>query len=162
MVDGYAPLIFLLRDPESNVIRAASVPDSAFMEEDGFPHALSCRGEKFDRRPNTITFWDHLSRDGRTDSPTLGIRLYLMRPNDDVLLHAPFCTAEPGNVSVAHDLVYDIRLADSDVELNSDSAQAFGSLYYSAASDTILALAGWGDVHYSFPIDSRALTPLTA
>ncbi|MEQ8788760.1 MAG: hypothetical protein RIC55_20785 [Pirellulaceae bacterium] len=161
-MDEYAPLILLFRDPDLNRIRAAALAGP--LSFDGFPYSVSFGGEIYTRAPHVLTFWDHLSLDGQQGSFVLGIRLWLTRPHDSVLLDSTFRRAQPENLSVASDFeecgIFDIHLAGSEEELQSDFAQAFGSQYYLHGSEVILALEGWSGVRYGFPIDAGVLHAL--
>jgi hypothetical protein len=156
MADNYSPVIYLFRDTRSNTIRAASVRCDVPLE-DGFLAALVHSGNRYDRIPSTITFWNHLSHDGNEQSPVHGICLYLMRPGDNALLDSPFCTSSPSNMRIESQVIHEITLVPKTRELSSDSAQAFGSQYFSDGTNVIMALGGWPNVRYDFPIDERVI-----
>jgi hypothetical protein len=150
------PPIYLFHHTDSNTIRAG-LAQCCRPESDGFATEITYDGRLFQRIPTGLTFWDHLSVDGNELSPVLGICLNLMEPDDAPLLRSPFCTSEPTNLTLVGKFMHDIALVPLPVGYGSDSAQAFGSQYYSDGTDVIIAIGGWTEAEYGFPLDRDAV-----
>ena len=153
-VDGpYSPMICLYRDASVNRIKAAPV-----VTQDGeFPGALTYLGQRYAGLPEVLTFWDHLSVDGKETSPVQGITLNLFAPNDSPLIESPFCTANPTNITISAGDVRDIALGALPSSYESDCAQAFGSRYYSNGNDVLMVLGRWAGVQYDFPLEAHVI-----